>query len=170
MIGGPSKEHGTNMPPATRRVQERSKGDTTCLTTSQNPSRWHPSWLSDACATRKDSESEWLAKDNLETNSINIKPQISNHVAKQSSRFPLPSCSLPGSPFPIKSLALSAHVSLWTIYLRVLDKSSFWGPGRGLPSCNSCIILHSHQQCVKVPISEKTTYWMGENICKWYDQ
>ena len=28
MTGGPYKEHGTNKPPPTRRVQERSKGDT----------------------------------------------------------------------------------------------------------------------------------------------
>ena len=56
--GGPGKEQGTNKPPPTRRVRERSIGDTTCLTTSQNPSCWHPSWLSDACTTRKDSESE----------------------------------------------------------------------------------------------------------------
>ena len=65
--GRPGKEQGT------RRVQERSKGDTSCLTTSQNPSLWHPSWLNKACTTRKDSESEWLAKDNPETNSITIK-------------------------------------------------------------------------------------------------
>ena len=42
MTGGPGKEHGTNKPPPTGRVQERSKGDTTCQTTSQNPSHWLP--------------------------------------------------------------------------------------------------------------------------------
>ena len=72
--GGPGEEQQTNKPPLTRRVWERSKGDTTCLTTSQNPPLWHPSWLNKACTTRKDSESEWLAKDNLETNPITIKP------------------------------------------------------------------------------------------------
>ena len=61
--GSPSKEHGTSKSPSTRRVQERSKGDTTCLTISQNPSHWHPSWLSNACATKKDSESDdWSKK------------------------------------------------------------------------------------------------------------
>ena len=45
MTGGPGKEQGTNKPPATGRVRERSKGDITGLTTSQNPSLWHPSWL-----------------------------------------------------------------------------------------------------------------------------
>ena len=105
---GLGKEHRTNKLPPTGRVQERSKGDTTCPTTSQNPSRWHPSWLNKACTTRKDSESEWLAKDNP-----------------------------PGCPFPIKSLTLSAHVSPRTIHFWVLDKSPVSGLGRGPPSCNT---------------------------------
>ena len=49
--GGPGKAHGTNKPPPTRRVRERSKGDNTRPTTSQNPC-WQPparkvvaSWL-----------------------------------------------------------------------------------------------------------------------------
>ena len=90
--GGPGKEQGTNKPPPTRRAQERSKGDTTCPTTSQNPSLWHPSWLSKTCTTRKDSESEWLAKDNPETNPITIKPETASHAAEQS-WVPLPYCS-----------------------------------------------------------------------------
>ena len=134
---GPGKEHITNKPPPTRRVQERSKGDTTCPTTSQNPSCWHQSWLNKVWTTRKDSESEWLAKDNLEINPITIKLKTSSHVAEQFSWVPLPYCSPPGCPFPIKSLALSAHVSPRTIHFRVLDKSPVSGPGRGPPSCNS---------------------------------
>jgi len=43
MTGGPGKEHGANKPPPNGRVWERLKGDTTCLTTSQNPPLWHPS-------------------------------------------------------------------------------------------------------------------------------
>ena len=39
-------------------------------------------------------------------------------------------------PFPIKSLALSAHVSPRTIHFRVLDKSPVSGPGGGPLSCN----------------------------------
>ena len=77
--GGPGKEHRANKPPPTERVQERSKGDTTCPTTSQNPSCWHPSWLNKVCTTRKDPESEWLAKDNSETNPITIKPETASH-------------------------------------------------------------------------------------------
>ena len=137
MTGGPGKEHGTNKPPPTRRVQERSKGDTTCPITSQNPSLWNPSWLNKVCTTRKDSESEWLAKDNPETNPITIKPKTSSHMAELFSWFPLPYCSTLWCPFPIKSLALSAHVSPWTIHFWVLDKSPVSGPGRGPPSCNT---------------------------------
>ena len=116
-------------------LQERSKGDTTCLTTSQNPSLWHPSWLNKACTTRKDSESEWLAKDNPETNPITMKPKTSQ-VAELFSWVPLLSCSPPRCPFPVKSLALSAHVSPRTIHFRVLDKNLVSGPGMCPPSCN----------------------------------
>ena len=121
----------------TRRVQERSKGDTTCPTTSQNPSLWHPSWLNKACTTRKDSESEWLAKDNPETNPITIKPETASHMPELFSWVPLPYCCPHRCPFPIKSLALSAHVSPQTIHFWVLDKSPVLCPGRGPPSCNS---------------------------------
>ena len=44
----------------------------------------HPSWLSDACTNGKDSEPEWLAKDNLETNLLTVKPETRSHVAEQS--------------------------------------------------------------------------------------
>ena len=137
MTGGPGKEQGTNKPPPTRRVQKRSKGDTTCPTTSQNPSLWHPSWLNKACTTRKDSESEWLAKDSPEMNPITIKPETGRHVAEQFSWVLLSYCSLFGHTFPIKSLALSAYVSPRTFHFRVLDKSSVLGPGSGPRSCNT---------------------------------
>ena len=104
------------------------KDTPTCPTTSQNP-LWYPSWLNKACTTRKDSESEWLAKDNPETKPITVKPETASHVTELLSWVPLPSCSPPGHPFPIKSLALSAHVSPWTIHFRVLDKSPVSGPG-----------------------------------------
>ena len=132
--GSPAKEHRTNKPPPIGRVWKRSKGDTTCLTTSQNPTLWHPSWLNKACTTGKDSELEWLAKDNPETNPITIKLETASHVAELFSWVPLPYCSPPGCPFPIKSLALSAYVSPRTIHFWVLDKSPVWGPGKGPPS------------------------------------
>ena len=64
-----------------------------------------------ACTTRKDSESEKLAKDNLETNPITIKPKIGSHVTGQFSWLPLPYCSPLGHPFP-KNLLLCQHVCL----------------------------------------------------------
>ena len=70
--GGPGKKHGTNKPPPTGRVLESSKGDTTCPTTSQNPSLWHPSWLNNACTTRTDSESGWLVRDKMKGESHSI--------------------------------------------------------------------------------------------------
>ena len=60
-----------------------------------------------------------------------------SHVAELSSWVPFPYCSLPGHPFPIKSLALSARECLWTIHFWVLDKSLLSGPGRGPLSWNS---------------------------------
>ena len=135
MTGGPGKEQGTNKPPPTGRVKERTKGDTTCLTTSQNPSFWHPSWLNKA--------SEWLAEDNLETNPITIKPKTASYVVELFSWVPLSYCSPLGCSFPIKYLALSAHVFPQTIHFQVLDKSPVSGPGRGPPSCNSLVSLLS---------------------------
>ena len=134
--GGPGKKQGTNKPPPTRRVRERPKGNATCLTTSQNPSLWHPSWLNKACTTRKNSESEQLAKDNPETKPITIKPETASHVAELFSWVLLPYSSPPRCPFPIKSLALTTHVSPWTIHFQVLDKSPVSGPGVGPPSYN----------------------------------
>ena len=140
MTGGPRKEQETK-PPPTGRAWERSKGDTTCPTTSQNPSRWHPSWLNKACTTRKDSESKWLAKDNLETNLTTLKPKTVSHMAEQLSWVSLSYCSLPGHPFPIKSLGLSVHVSPWTIQFWVLGESPLLGPGSSPLSCNISFIL-----------------------------
>ena len=129
--GGPGKKHRTNKPPPTRRVLERSKGDTTCPTTSQNPSHWPPSWLSEACTTRKDSDQNDWRKTTWKLIPAPYNPGLQSHVKEQFSWVPLPCCSPPGGPFPIKSLALSAHMSPRTIHFRVLGKSSVSGPGRG---------------------------------------
>ena len=109
----------------------------TCPTTSQNYSLWHPPWLSNGCTTRKDPESEWLASENLETHPITIKLKTASHMAEQSCWVPLTYCSPTGHLFPIKYLALSAHVSPQTIHFRVLDKSPILSPGKCPPSCNS---------------------------------
>ena len=109
-------------------------------------------WLNKAYTTRKDSESEWLAKDNPATNAITIKLETASHVAEQFSWVPLPYCSPPRCPFPTKPLALSAYVSPRTIHFRVLDKSPVSSPGRGPPSYNkyifsaSCVSMCVHPQ------------------------
>ena len=126
--GGPGTEQGTNKPPPTGRVLERSKVDTTCLITSQNPLQ-HPSWLNKASTTRKDSESEWLAKDNLGTDPITIKPETSSHVAEQFSWVPLPLSTR--APFPNKiSCFVSTCVSSDSSFPSVRQDASF-GPWRG---------------------------------------
>ena len=56
------------------------------------------SWLNKVCTTRKDSESEYLAIDNLETNPITIKTETVSHVAEQFSWVPLSYSSPPGAP------------------------------------------------------------------------
>ena len=132
--GDPCKEHRTNKPPPTRKVQERSKGDRQHMSDRLPESFSLASILAEqGCTARKGSESEWLAKDNLETNPITIKPETASHVAELFSWAPLPYCSPPGCPFPVKSLALSAHVSPQTIHFRVLDKSPVLGTGTGSP-------------------------------------
>ena len=141
----PGREHGINKSPPTRRIWEKAKRDACLyiLPTSQNPSNWSLPWLSGAHATRKDAESEWLARDNPETNPITITPETANHMAEQSSWVPLLSCFPPQFPFLINSFALSACVSLQTIHFWVLDKSLFLGPGRGSPSCNKPTWIHN---------------------------
>ena len=86
---------------------QKKIGDTSpyVLPTSQNP-QCNPSWLSDACITRKDPEPERLARNIPETNPIIIKPKTASRVAEQFSGFPYP-----GQPFTIKSPAMSACVS-----------------------------------------------------------
>ena len=108
-MGGPGKEHRTNKPSPTGRV----------LTSI------HLGWAM-WCATRKDSESKWLAKDNPETNPINIKPETASHVAEQFSWVPLLCCSPLGCPLPIKSLDLSAHVSSDNSFPRIRQEPNLW--------------------------------------------
>ena len=69
-------------------------------------------------------------------------------MAEQFSWVPSPYCSPPGHPFPIKSLALSAVVSPWTIHFQVLDKSPVLGPRRGPPFCNRMTKQSTTQQAV----------------------
>ena len=113
--GGSGKEHGTNKPPLTTRIRERSKGDTTCPTTSQNP-LWHPSWLNKACTTRKHSESEWLGKDHPETHPITIKPQDCKPHGRAVLLGSLPLLLSTLVPFPNKISCSVSTVLLWPFF------------------------------------------------------
>ena len=128
-IEGPGKEHGTNKPPATGRIWERSKGETMCPTTSQNPSHWNPSWLRTVCATRINCESEWLARNNRETNPIIIKQQCNKAVLLVSLILLLSTWV----PLPNKaSCFVSTCVSLDNSFLSLRQETTL-GPWKGFP-------------------------------------
>ena len=158
--GGPAKEHRTNkLPPPTGRVQERSKEDITCPTTSQNP-HWHPSSLNKVCTTRKDSESEWLAKDYLETNPINVKPETASHVAELFSWVPLPYCS-PRVPFPNKiSCFVSTYVSSDNSFPSVRQEPCF-GPWKGTHFLQQ---YGSYSRIVEKCRRENDNFWLPPSL------
>ena len=140
MTGGPGKGHGTNKPPPTGRVQERPKGNTTCPTTSQNPPLWHPSWLDKACTTRKDSESEGLAKDDPETNPITIQPETVSQ-GRAVLLGPLTLLLSTRAPFPNKiSCSVSTCVSSDNSFLSVRREPGF-RPWEGSP-----FLQHFHRK------------------------
>ena len=89
----------------------------------------HLGWTRHAPPGRTLSQNDWLKT----TWKLTPSPQ---NPAELFSWVPLPYCSPPGCPFPIKSLALSAHVSPQTTHFWELDKNLLSGPGRGPPSCN----------------------------------
>ena len=63
-----------------------------------------------------------IVRDNPKTNPLSVKPKTVSHVAEQFSWVPLRSCSPPRRPFPIKSFALSVHVSPWTIHFQAFGR------------------------------------------------
>lgn len=77
--------------------KERGNANPYVLPTSPH---WNPSWLSDVRATKKNLESEWLIKDNLETNPI-MKPEAVSPVAGSPPGFSYPA-ALTQAPLPSK--------------------------------------------------------------------
>ena len=113
-------------------------------------------------STRKDSGSEWLAKDNPETNPVTIRPKTASHLAELFSWVPLPYCSPLGCPFQIKCLALSAHVSISSdnSFLSVRQEPCF-GPWKGSP-----FLQHScWQECGKYEMKVQA-YRHPRGVCK----
>ena len=116
-----------------RKNLRKVKGDATCPTTSQNPSHWNPSWLSDMRAPRKDPESEWSARDNQETNPITVKPETVSHVAEQFSWFLYPAALHLGVPLPNEvSCFACTCVSSDNSFPSVRQEPPF-GPWKGSP-------------------------------------
>ena len=151
---------------------QKERGDSSpyVLPISQSHYHWKPSWLRDAWATSKDPESEWLSRDNLETNPITIKRETVSLVAEQFSWVPLRCCSPPRQPFPIKSLALSAPVFPQTVRFQVLHNSPLSGPGKGLPSCN----IYAHLRlcvCVSCSVASDISWphrlYLASLLCPW---
>ena len=77
-----------------------------------------------------------MARDNPEINPITIKPETVSHMAEKFSWVPLPCCSPPRCPFPIKSLALLASVSPWIIHFPSVRQKPTLGPRKGSPFLN----------------------------------
>ena len=79
--------------------------------------------------------SEWLARNNLETNPITIKPETASHMAEQFSWVPVPYCS-PAPRLLVKWKSLSCvwlFATLWTIQSMEFSRPEYWS---GLP-CSS---------------------------------
>ena len=83
-------------------------------------------WLNKACTTRKDSESECLAKDNPETNPITIKPETSSHSGRAVLLGSLTLLLSTWVPFPNKiSCFVSTCVSLDNSFMSIKQELSF---------------------------------------------
>ena len=130
MTGGPGKEQATTNQKNLGKFQR--KHQSLCPTNFPESSSLE-SILTEQCLYQQEGpESEWLSRDNPENN-LTRDPKTVSHGAEQFSWIPLHYCSPPTHPFPIKSLALSAHVPPQTIHFLVSDKSPLL---RGPPSCN----------------------------------
>ena len=104
---------------------------------SQDPLCRNPFWLSNACATRKGPESEWLAKDNPDAN-----PTHKTRDCRPRGRAVLlGSLTLLFSAWVPRLSKISCKVSgcmpPWTIHFQVSDTSPLSGSGRGPPSCKT---------------------------------
>ena len=101
---------------------QKEMGDSTPedVATSQDPPRWNPSRLSDACAPRKNPNSEWLARDKPETNPMTLKPETKPHgralLSLSLTLLPLlQECPAPPHPLPeaLQASLLSPGETQW---------------------------------------------------------
>ena len=98
------------------------------------PSVGHLGWTRRAPPGRTPTQNDWLKT--TRKLSPSCKTGGWKSVGELFSWAPRPCGSPPGCLFPIKSLALTAHVSPQMIHFPVLDKSPVSGPGKDPPSGN----------------------------------
>lgn len=110
MTGGPEKEHRRNT--SNRKMQERSKGDTRCPTTSQNPLA--ASVLAEQGRHHQEGLSQNGYKDNPETH--HHKTKTASHEQSSSPGFPYLLALLPAPPSDKKFCFVS--VSPQTIHFK----------------------------------------------------
>ena len=78
---------------------------------------WEGPWI-----TPNMGQAQWLARDNPETNLIAIKPETASHLASG-----VATALYPTALFPVKSLALSAHVSsMGNSFPNVRQEPTLW--------------------------------------------
>ena len=144
--GVPDKKHRTNKLPPAGRIQERQKGrgrHQPVICPANGPETfalesvcWERHRLPERTLNQTESGTSTTGK--LSPHSR--KTQTASHETQQLCWAPF--CfSPPGSPFPIKSFALSVHVSLWAVHFQVSNKSPLSGPGRRTPSGSSIYIF-----------------------------
>lgn len=102
MTRDPGKAHRTNKPPPPEEFWKGQKEDATCPTDFPESASLEFILLSNAWATQRDPESEWLARNNPETNPITVKPETALRLqaTSQSSslEFPYPPALYPRAP------------------------------------------------------------------------
>ena len=138
MTGDPGKEHRTNKPPPTTRVQERSKGDTMRPITSQKPSHWHLSWLSNVCTTRKDSAQNGWPKTTRKLIPSRSNPRLRARAGRAALLGSLTLLLSSWQPLPDKISCFVCTCVTSDSFPSVKQECTF-GPGRGPPFCNSWV-------------------------------
>ena len=131
-------------------------------------SGFHLGWTRLAPPGRTLSQNDWL-KTTRKLIPSSLNPRHQAMWQSCSSGFPYPTALHLGAlPFPIKSLALSAHVSPRTIHFWVLDKSPVLGPGRVPPSFNNSIYKNQwvtyHINRMKEKTQHGHLYWCRNSI------
>ena len=153
MTGGPGKEYGTI---SLHQPEEFEKGHKEISHVWPPPrillSGIHLGWIRCAHPGRTLSQNDWLRPTRKVIPSHKTRDCKPCDTAVLLGSLPLlyTYCFPPRCPFPIKSLALSAHVSPRTTHFWVLDKSLVSGPGRIPPSCNNskCCPFNSLYACM----------------------